>query len=254
MITDAGTVTVLQRSPGGELLHGQTVVLGGRGQAVRALERRLQAGGAQVVAEHDVAGVLRQVALLGPDAAVVLQVDAATPQLVTALPTLAAQRALVLLTRCVDDRTVLLQAGADHVIDPSAEAPGCSPGELALACLTAVLRRRAAPPPRPPALQAGGLLLDPWTRLASSAGQALPLTVLEFDLLAYFMTNAGRALSRRQLLAGVWGYDVGSLDTVTVHVRRLRTKIEPDPSRPVLVSTVWGVGYRFEVQPSLTIP
>lgn len=77
-------------------------------------------------------------------------------------------------------------------------------------------------------------------------GRCLTLTALEFGLLAYFMTKAGQALTRERLLADVWGYDVGGLDTVTVHVRRLRMKIEVDPSRPALLRTVWGTGYRLE--------
>ncbi len=62
------------------------------------------------------------------------------------------------------------------------------------------------------------------------------------------MAKAGHALTRERLLADVWGYDIGGLDTVTVHVRRLRMKIEVEPSRPVLLRTVWGTGYRLETE------
>jgi DNA-binding response OmpR family regulator len=83
------------------------------------------------------------------------------------------------------------------------------------------------------------------TRQGTCGGRLLSLTALEFDLLAYFIAHAGEALGRERLLADVWGYDIGGLETVTVHVRRLRKKIESDPSRPLMLETVWGVGYRL---------
>jgi len=71
------------------------------------------------------------------------------------------------------------------------------------------------------------------------------LTTKEFDLLSCFVRHSGKALKRDRLLAEVWGYTVGEASTVTVHVRRLRSKVEADPNRPELIQTVWGVGYRF---------
>ena len=77
-------------------------------------------------------------------------------------------------------------------------------------------------------------------------GQLVMLTAREFDLLAHFMRNPRRAFRREELLADVWGFSYGDTSTVTVHVRRLREKVEADPSAPRYVCTVWGVGYRFE--------
>jgi DNA-binding response OmpR family regulator len=77
-------------------------------------------------------------------------------------------------------------------------------------------------------------------------GVPVPLTGKEFDLLTYLMRNPRRAFRREALLQAVWGFSSGDTSTVTVHVRRLRAKIEPNPSRPRYVCTVWGVGYRFE--------
>jgi DNA-binding response OmpR family regulator len=73
------------------------------------------------------------------------------------------------------------------------------------------------------------------------------LTIREFDLLEFFLRNPGRATSREELMRRVWGWEFGVLSTVTVHVPRLREKIEDDPARPGLINTVWGVGYRFDV-------
>jgi DNA-binding response OmpR family regulator len=88
--------------------------------------------------------------------------------------------------------------------------------------------------------------VDPEGRRATKDGTELALTVREFDLLAFFLRNPGHAYSREELMREVWGWDFGDLSTVTVHVRRLRAKIETDPARPALIQTVWGVGYRFD--------
>ena len=74
----------------------------------------------------------------------------------------------------------------------------------------------------------------------------IALTAREFDLLAFFMTNPGVAFSRQTLLERVWGWSYGDQSTVTVHVRRIREKVEPDPSDPTRLVTVWGVGYRWD--------
>lgn len=95
-------------------------------------------------------------------------------------------------------------------------------------------------------LRAGNLTVDPATRRATRDGEELALTLREFDLLAYFLDHPGAAHGREELMRRVWGWDFGDLSTVTVHVRRLRAKIEDDPARPRLIQTVWGVGYRFE--------
>ncbi|MFI5760898.1 MULTISPECIES: response regulator [unclassified Streptomyces] len=145
-----------------------------------------------------------------------------------------------------DDRIAGLERGADdYVTKPF------SPRELVLR-VSSVLRRAAAgPAPEPgggeaPPLTAAGITLDPTTHRAAKDGRELALTVREFDLLAHFLRHPGQAHGREELMREVWGWDFGDLSTVTVHVRRLRAKVEEDPGRPRLIQTVWGVGYRFE--------
>lgn len=121
-----------------------------------------------------------------------------------------------------------------------------SPVELT-ARVRAVLRRTLAPHPAEAStvLDAGPLRLDEATRRVEVAGVPVSLTLREFDLLAYFMRHPRQALRREALLKSVWGYTFGDTSTVTVHVRRVRTKIEPVPSQPTAICTVWGVGYLF---------
>jgi DNA-binding response OmpR family regulator len=139
------------------------------------------------------------------------------------------------------DRVVGLQLGADdYVTKPF------SPRELVLR-VQSVLRRSLAQPASPPeTLIDGGLRLDAERRIASLDGTDLSLTVREFDLLVFLMRHPGRAFKRSELLDAVWGWTFGDQSTVTVHVRRLREKIEQDAAAPTRILTVWGVGYRYE--------
>jgi DNA-binding response OmpR family regulator len=138
------------------------------------------------------------------------------------------------------DRIVGLELGADdYVIKPF------SPRELAARVRTVL--RRAAPPALGEARRSfGELVIDAATREVTRAGEQLRLTAREFDLLWFLASHPRQVFSRSQLMDRVWGYEA-ALDTgtVTVHVRRLREKIEDDPSRPARLETVWGVGYRF---------
>jgi len=141
-----------------------------------------------------------------------------------------------------ENRIAGLQLGADdYVTKPF------SPKELALR-VASVLRRARMPRPEPAAAELvdGDLRLQMTARTATLGGHELPLTTREFDLLAFFLGHPGVAYSRADLLEKVWGWDFGDQSTVTVHVRRLREKIERDPAKPTRVATVWGVGYRYD--------
>jgi DNA-binding response OmpR family regulator len=95
-------------------------------------------------------------------------------------------------------------------------------------------------------VRSGRLEVDVPARRARSDGRELELTVREFDLLAFFVSHPGRAFTRAELLEQVWGWSFGDLSTITVYVRRLRDKVEPEPASPAQLQTVWGVGYRWE--------
>ncbi len=138
------------------------------------------------------------------------------------------------------DRIVGLELGADdYVTKPF------SPRELAARVRT-VLRRAGETSRTGERVVHGDLELDAGTREVHLAGQLLRLTAKEFDLLFFLASNAGRVFSRDQLMNRIWGYEA-ALDTgtITVHIRRLREKIEREPARPQRLETVWGVGYRF---------
>ncbi|WP_329213215.1 response regulator transcription factor [Streptomyces sp. NBC_00683] len=145
-----------------------------------------------------------------------------------------------------DDRILGLETGADdYVTKPF------SPRELVLR-VDSVLRRvraTATSGGRSVLLEGAGLVLDPAARRATWEGRALALTLREFDLLAFLLSHPGQVFTREELMRGVWGWDFGDLSTVTVHVRRLRGKVEADPARPELIRTVWGVGYRLDLPP-----
>jgi DNA-binding response OmpR family regulator len=152
---------------------------------------------------------------------------------------------IIMLTarRSETDRIAGLEMGADdYVVKPF------SPQEL-VSRVRAVLRRTRATSPRvdEQALQYGDLRIEPATRRVVVNGEDRSLTAREFDLLWALARHPRRVLNRDQLLDQVWGFtEYVDPSTVTVHVRRLREKIEADPSRPRYVQTVWGVGYKFE--------
>jgi DNA-binding response OmpR family regulator len=142
------------------------------------------------------------------------------------------------------DRILGLQQGADdYVVKPF------SPRELVLRIKSVLRRAAGAPQPeRSEILTDGDLRIDTGARRATVNERELLLTAREFDLLVFLVRNEGTAYSREQLLSSVWGWDFGDHSTVTVHVRRLREKIEATPAKPVRLATVWGVGYRYDRQ------
>ena len=145
------------------------------------------------------------------------------------------------------ERILGLEVGADdYVTKPF------SPRELVLR-VQSVLRRNLpqtrdadASVAQPATLRDGELVLDVGAHRVTRRGQELALTSREFDLLAYLLAHPGRAFTREELMLDVWGWSYGDRSTVTVHVRRLREKVEADPGAPRQLVTVWGVGYRWE--------
>ncbi|MFF5174692.1 response regulator transcription factor [Micromonospora sp. NPDC000089] len=201
-----------------------------------------------------------QVDHVGDGAAALAAVAAAPPQLVVLdvmLPVLDGLEVcrrlrerpdgvpIVMLTARGDeaDRILGLQLGADDYLSKP-----FSPRELVLR-VGSVLRRAGGGEPPDAAAQVltdGGLTVLTGPRVARLDGRELALTLREFDLLAHLMRHPARAFRRAELLERVWGWRFGDQSTVTVHVRRLREKIEVDPADPRRIVTVWGVGYRYE--------
>lgn len=146
------------------------------------------------------------------------------------------------------DRIVGLEIGADDYLGKP-----FSPRELA-ARVRSVLRRSGSVGERSAdeaavgsLVEFGEISLNPVSRAALRAGVPIKLTAREFDLLEFLARNPGEVFSRDQLMARVWGYDAAfDTGTVSVHVRRLREKIESDPSKPEHLQTVWGLGYRLD--------
>jgi DNA-binding response OmpR family regulator len=146
------------------------------------------------------------------------------------------------------DRVVGLETGADdYLVKPF------SPRELVLR-VQSVLRRsgtvQAAGQTLTRRLVDGDLVVDVAGRSAALAGAPVMLTSREFDLLVHLMTHPGQAFTREKLMRDVWGWEFGDTSTVTVHVRRLREKVEADPASPQRLVTVWGIGYRWDGEPT----
>lgn len=213
---------------------------------VEIVARYLEREGYQVLTAADGAGALAHIERRRPQLVIL---DLMLPG-ISGLELLRRLRgdgglAVIVLTALDEetDRVVGLELGADdYVTKPF------SPREL-VARVRAVLRRTAATPAAMPdaPLAVGQLRIDLAARTATLDGAPIGLTSREFDLLAFLMRHPGQVFTREQLLDQVWGYTFASdLSTVTVHVRRLREKIEADPANPTLLQTVWGVGYRLE--------
>lgn len=149
---------------------------------------------------------------------------------------------IMLTARAGEDERVLgLELGSDdYVVKPF------SPREL-VARVRSVMRR-SNPLVLQPLIECGPLVIDTKARRVTVAGEGVELASKEFELLAFLASNPGKAFSRNDLLREVWDSSTEWQDpaTVTVHVRRIRNKIEDDPAQPRWIETVWGIGYRFE--------
>jgi DNA-binding response OmpR family regulator len=142
-----------------------------------------------------------------------------------------------------EDRVLGLELGADDYVSKP-----FSPRELT-ARVKAVLRRAGSPLREVDSagtIEYDGLQIDFGAREARVRGELATLTAREFELLAFLVRRPRQVFRRDELLEHVWGYTYGDTSTVTVHIRRLREKIEDDPSTPRRITTVWGVGYRFD--------
>lgn len=153
---------------------------------------------------------------------------------------------IILLTARGDeeDRILGLQVGADDYVGKP-----FSPRELVLRAQS-LLRRATRPldpvPPQGDVLSDGDLVVDRGARRVELRGDEVALTAREFDLLAWFVAHPGRVARRDELMREVWDWEYGDASTVTVHVRRLREKVESDPAAPVRLVTVFGAGYRWD--------
>ncbi|MEA2827297.1 MAG: hypothetical protein QOG43_1736 [Actinomycetota bacterium] len=206
------------------------------------LARYLEIEGYQVDQASDAQGVYQAMAEAPPDL-VLLDVMLSPDDGLAVLSRVRQESdvAVILLTGkgAEADRIVGLKLGADdYVVKPF------SPAEVE-ARIASVLRRMR--PVTPPALTFDGLSIDVITRDVRVGDELVPLTAMEFDLLTFLASSPKQVFSRDQLLAQVWNSspDWQSPGTVTEHIRRLRKRIEVDPEQPRWITTVWGVGYRF---------
>ena len=226
-------------------VRGSVLLVDDEPTITEVLGRYLERAGYEVRAAGDGASALVEVGLRQPD---LILLDLMLPG-VDGLEVMRRVRerdreriAIILLTARGEesDRVVGLRLGADdYVVKPF------SPAEL-LARVDAVLRRVDTTPRRGPVLRFEGLEIDPAARKVTLGDEQVALTQREFELLLFLAQRPGQVFTRSELMDQVWQYSFYTdTSTVTVHIRRLRSKLERDPGHPRHLETVWGVGYRF---------
>ncbi|MDQ4028560.1 MAG: response regulator transcription factor [Actinomycetota bacterium] len=225
--------------------RGSVLVVEDDATVAEVVARYLELDGFDVVCVGNGQAALRAVAEVAPD---IVVLDIMLPGIdgleicrrlrgTSAIP-------IIMLTALghESDRIVGLELGADDYLTKP-----FSPREL-VARVNAIMRRSQTSVSASGShiVTAGDLEVDMGAHEVRRNGSRVNLTAKEFDLLAFLASHPRRVFSRDELLEQVWGYTYGDRSTVTVHVRRLREKIEADPTRPQHVATVWGVGYRFD--------
>ncbi|MGI8429549.1 MAG: response regulator [Solirubrobacteraceae bacterium] len=226
--------------------RGSVLVVDDEPTIVEVLARYLERAGYRTRVAGDGVGALEAAASQRPDLVVL---DLMLPgldglEVMRRLRDQTPERvAVILLTAKGEesDRVIGLRLGADdYVVKPF------SPAEL-VARVDAVLRRIDTSPTHEAPLELTDMTIDPAARRVWVRGDEVALTQREFDVLLFLARRPGQVFSRNQLMDAVWQYSFYSdTSTVTVHIRRLRAKIEADPSLPRHIQTVWGVGYRFQ--------
>jgi len=227
------------------LMSQRVLVVEDEEMVAEVIGRYLRRDGHDVQVVHDGAQALAAFDRFGPDLVVLdLMLPGVDGMEICRRIRASSETPIIMVTARGEelDKLVGLELGADdYVTKPF------SPRELA-ARVKAVLRRTGRPPGiEGGSLRFGDLHINGRSRTVEDARGPIALTAREFDLLFYLAGRAGQVFSREQLMDAVWDYAfAGDAGTVTVHMRRLRAKLELDPSRPRHLKTVWGVGYKFE--------
>ncbi len=232
--------------PAGEQMTTRVLVVDDEQVVTEVVERYLHREGYEVAVASDGAQALRMAREWAPNLVVLdLMLPVVNGLDVCRQLRLETQVPIIMLTARGEeaDRIVGLELGADdYIVKPF------SPREL-VARVKTVLRRMSAAPAQASGgtLRFDALSINPQTRKVTSRDQELRLTAKEFDLLLFLASHAGQVFTRAQLMDQVWDYTYAAdYSTITVHIRRLREKVEVDAMKPRYVKTVWGVGYKFE--------
>ncbi len=226
------------------MTEGKVLVVEDEPMVAEVVERYLRRDGYDVEIVHDGKAALEEFQTFAPDLVVL---DLMLPKIdgreVCRRIRERAETPVIMLTARGEeiDKLVGLELGADDYMTKP-----FSPREL-VARVKAVLRRAGKQDHDNDVLRFDDLEMSGTARTVENKNGPVQLTAREFDLLYFLASNPGHVFSRPQLMDAVWDYEfVGDASTVTVHMRRLRSKVELDPSRPRHLKTVWGVGYKFE--------